>query len=361
MQTADSTKKIKDAVDEKFMYRCIEIAKNGLGTTAPNPMVGAIVVYKNNIIGEGYTSPFGGSHAEVNAVASVKDHGVLSKSTLYVTLEPCSHFGKTPPCSDLIIKHKIPRVVIGLKDPHEKVAGKGIQKLLDTGCSVRVGILEQECREHHKRFLTFYEKKRPYVILKWAETADGFIAPKKELRDKDPQPYWITGALSRQLAHKWRGEEQAILVGTATALEDNPKLDVRLWSGTSPVRVVFDWDLKIPSDYHLLDKTQRTIVFTREADSTKHLTGIEYVVRSDTESSTNLICSELYRFNIQSIIVEGGAQTLQSFIDANLWDEARIFKGASQFKEGIQKPEIKGRIVAFKTIEKDQLTILNND
>lgn len=361
MQTAYDTKISEDKTDGHFMQRCIQVARNGLGTTAPNPMVGAVVVFKDSIIGEGFTSPFGGAHAEVNAIASVNNKELLSGSTLYVTLEPCSHFGKTPPCADLIIEHKIPRVVIGLKDPHEKVAGKGIQKLLDAGCAVDLGILENECQEHHKRFLTFYEKKRPYIILKWAETADGFIAPQKELRDKDPQPYWITGRMARQWVHKWRSEEQAILIGTATALEDNPKLDVRLWSGKSPIRVVLDATLKIPADYHLWDKGQRTIVFTKVSDTAKHLAGIEYVILGDAESPAGLICDALYSLNIQSLIVEGGAKTLQSFIKADLWDEARIFKGVCRFNEGIQKPNIKGRLVALKNIEKDQLTILKND
>lgn len=361
MRTTANTKISKAATDEEFMQRCIQLAKNGLGTTAPNPMVGAVIVHNDIIIGEGHTSPFGGSHAEVNAIASVKKKEVLSKSTLYVTLEPCSHFGKTPPCVDLIIKHMIPRVVIGLKDPHEKVAGKGIQKLLDAGCTVSVGILEQECREHHKRFLTFYEKKRPYIILKWAVSADGFIAPEKQLRDKAPQPYWITGKQSRQLVHKWRSEEQAILIGTATAIEDNPKLDVRLWCGKSPVRVVLDKDLKIPIGYHVMDKAQRTIVITRVTDTAKFMDGIEYLVLTETDSTAQMICNELYTLHIQSMLIEGGAQTLQSFIDANLWDEARIFKGAPCFKEGIKGPDIKGRVLLTNDMTQDQLTIFKND
>ena len=211
-------------IHEFYILRCIEIAQNGLGTTAPNPMVGAVIVHENKIMGEGFTSPFGGPHAEVNAINSVADKSLLPQSTIYVTLEPCSHFGKTPPCADLIVKHKIPRVVIGLLDPHDKVAGKGVKKLMDAGCEVTVGVLEKECREHHKRFLTFQEKKRPFIILKWAETADGFIAPEKTLRSQNKEPYWITNTYSRQLVHKWRTEEQAILVGTNTVLDDNPKL-----------------------------------------------------------------------------------------------------------------------------------------
>ncbi len=345
-------------IDEKFMRRCMQLAKNGLGRTAPNPMVGAVIVHNNHIIGEGFTSPFGGAHAEVNAIASVKEKQLLSKSTLYVTLEPCSHFGKTPPCADLIVVHKIPKIVIGLRDPHNKVAGKGIQKLKDAGCEVITGVLEKECSEHHKRFLTFHIQQRPYVILKWAESADGFIAPVKEYRDTVPQPYWITGSLSKQLVHKWRSEEQAILVGTATVLEDNPKLDVRLWTGNSPIRVLLDKNLKIPANYHVLNREHRTIVFTTVVDSSKYIPGIEYIVQKESEESAAAICSELHRLQIQSVIVEGGAKTLQSFIDANLWDEARIFKGTSVFRNGISKPYINGNAITTKNIEEDSLTIM---
>lgn len=361
MQTAVITKLSQAAMDEKFMHRCIQLAKNGLGTTAPNPMVGAVIVHNNSIIGEGYTSPYGGPHAEVNAIDSVIDKELLAEATLYVTLEPCSHFGKTPPCADLILTHKIPRVVIGLRDPHDKVAGKGIQKLKDNGCHVSTGILEAACQEHHKRFLTAQEQKRPYIILKWAASADGFIAPQKEHRDTVPQPYWITGSLSKQLVHKWRSEEQAILVGTATVLADNPKLDVRLWSGKSPTRIILDTGLKIPQHFHVLDKKQRTIIFTKVTDTTKHLEGIEYVILNGNIPSIVAICSALHRLNIQSLIVEGGAKTLQSFIDANVWDEARIFKGIALFKEGIRSPKIKGGPRGTQNIEKDHLTILRND
>ncbi len=224
--------------DEKIMLRCIQIAKNGLGTTAPNPMVGAVIVNENRIIGEGFTSAFGGSHAEVNAIRSVQDKSLLKSSTLYVTLEPCSHYGKTPPCADLIIKMGLKKVVIGLIDPHEKVAGNGIKKLEASGCIVQVGILQKECAEHHKRFLTFYTKKRPYIILKWAETADGFIAPEPSQREIDKKPFWITNTTSRQLVHKWRSEEPGILVGNNTVLADNPKLNLRDWKGHAPTRIV---------------------------------------------------------------------------------------------------------------------------
>ncbi|MFD0797695.1 bifunctional diaminohydroxyphosphoribosylaminopyrimidine deaminase/5-amino-6-(5-phosphoribosylamino)uracil reductase RibD [Maribacter chungangensis] len=361
MQTALDKNVSQATMDEKFMRRCIQLAKNGLGTTAPNPMVGAVIVHDNKIIGEGFTSPFGGPHAEVNAMAAVTDKEILTESTLYVTLEPCSHFGKTPPCADLIVKHRIPRVVIGLKDPHNKVAGQGIQKLKDTGCEVVIGILGTACREHHKRFLSFHEKQRPYIILKWAESSDGFIAPEKQQRHTSPQPFWITGSLSKQLVHKWRSEEQAILVGTATVLEDNPKLNVRLWTGKSPTRIILDKDLTTPHSYNVLDKKQRTIVFTTRTDTTKYIDGIEYVTLDEPKNGPEAVCKHLHHLNIQSVIIEGGAKTLQSFIDANLWDEARIFTGVVRFTNGIEAPRIKGNCIHYKYIEKDRLTILKND
>ena len=248
-------------IHENYIKRCIEIAKNGLGTTAPNPMVGCVIVYNSKIIGEGYTSAYGGNHAEVNAINSVKDKSLLKKATLYVTLEPCSHYGKTPPCSDLIIKHQIANVVIGTIDTHSKVAGKGIEKLKNVGCNVTVGVLDDECKVHHKRFFTFHNKQRPYIILKWAETKDGFIAPKQK---NEQQPVWITNELSRQLVHKWRAEEQAILVGTQTVIADNPSLTVRDWTGKNPIRIVIDRDLKLPKDYNVYNSEAETIVISKD-------------------------------------------------------------------------------------------------
>ncbi|MEX0291327.1 MAG: bifunctional diaminohydroxyphosphoribosylaminopyrimidine deaminase/5-amino-6-(5-phosphoribosylamino)uracil reductase RibD, partial [Flavobacteriaceae bacterium] len=226
--------------DERYMKRCLFLAKKALGHAAPNPMVGCVIVHKETIIGEGYTSAYGRAHAEVNAIRSVHDPSLLPEATLYVTLEPCSHHGKTPPCADLILSHKIPEVVIGLKDPHVKVAGQGIEKLKKAGCEVRLGILENECKKHHRRFLTFHLKKRPYIILKWAQSLDGFMAPEDSKRSEDPQPYWLTNTYSRQLVHKWRSEEQAILVGTNTVIQDNPHLGTRYWNGRSPIRIFSD-------------------------------------------------------------------------------------------------------------------------
>ncbi len=349
------------STDETYMLRCLQIAKNGLGTTAPNPMVGAVIVHNDNIIGEGFTSAYGGSHAEVNAINSVSNISLLKSSTIYVTLEPCSHYGKTPPCADLIIKMGIPKVVIGLKDPHEKVAGNGIKKLEAAGCVVKVGILQKQCEEHHKRFLTFFTKKRPYLILKWAETADGFIAPEPLKREEEKKPYWITNTKSRQLVHKWRSEEAGILVGTNTVLADNPQLNLRDWAGKAPTRIVLDRSLKISRDYHVLDGKQKTIICTEITDSNSHLEGVTYKIINFNSDVPQQLCNVMHEEQIQSVIIEGGSQTLQSFIDANLWDEARIFKGANNFTKGIAAPKIAGRNQQQIQILTDQLTIVRND
>ncbi|UJH67614.1 bifunctional diaminohydroxyphosphoribosylaminopyrimidine deaminase/5-amino-6-(5-phosphoribosylamino)uracil reductase RibD [Allomuricauda sp. SCSIO 65647] len=345
-------------IAEKYMHRCIKLGKNALGLAAPNPMVGCVIAHDGKIIGEGFTSEHGGPHAEVNAIRSVKKKELLREATLFVTLEPCSHFGKTPPCADLIIEHHIKNVVIGVQDPHDKVAGLGIKKLKAAGCQVTVGVLEEECREHHKRFLTFHEKKRPYIILKWAETWDGFIAPKQEKRTGKPQPYWITNEHSRQLVHKWRSEEQAILVGTKTALEDNPKLNVRDWEGKNPIRVLLDKERKIDNTYHVMDKSVKTIVFTEEQNAVDNIDGIIFEPLDFQRNVAQQLCSSLHHHNISSIIVEGGAKTLQTFIDENMWDEARVFKGKTIFKEGIKAPALSGIPITTNTILNDTLTIL---
>ncbi len=332
-------------VHETYIRRCLYIAKNGLGTTRPNPMVGCVIVYKNKIIGEGFTSPYGGNHAEVNAINSVTDKSKLKEATLYVTLEPCSHFGKTPPCSDLIVENKIPKVIIGCLDENEKVAGKGVAKLKDSGCQVVIGILEKECKEHHKRFFTFHNKKRPYIILKWAETLDGFIAPETK---EDAKPVWITNELSRQLVHKWRTEEQAILVGSNTVIQDNPSLTARDWEGQNPVRVVLDPDESLSKKLNVFNNDAKTIVLSRnELDYSKNV--------------ARQICDTLYLEDINSVIVEGGAQTLQTFIDSNLWDESRVFIGQKEFKKGIKAPKFKGRLMSERIINFDILKFYLND
>lgn len=301
-------------------------------------MVGAVIVHNNTIIGEGYTSTFGGNHAEVNAIHSVKDKSHLQEATLYVSLEPCSHFGKTPPCSDLIIKHKIPNVVIGCVDDNPEVAGKGIKKLQEAGCNVTVGVLEATCKQHHKRFFTFHNKKRPYIILKWAETLDGFIAPKTK---NETKPVWITNEISRQLVHKWRAEEQAILVGTNTVIMDDPSLTVRDFTGSNPIRVVLDKNNSLNKTYAVFNKEAETIVLK--------------------ENSAKSICEALYKHQINSIIIEGGKKTLELFINAGIWDEAKVFTGNVLFHEGVKAPNFNCKIAHEKTIKNDIFRTYIND
>ncbi len=330
---------------EFYIQRCLQIAKNGLGSTRPNPMVGCVIVYENKIIGEGFTSPYGGDHAEVNAINSVKDKSLLKGATLYVSLEPCSHHGKTPPCSDLIIENKIPNIVIGCLDCNEKVAGKGIEKLKRSGCDVTIGILEDECKQHHKRFFTFHVKKRPYIILKWAQTLDGLIAPntKNELK-----PVWITNEISRQLVHKWRSEEQAILVGNNTVLQDNPTLTVRDWTGQNPTRIVLDPKKSLPIDFKVFNNDAKTISISDQ--------DIDY-----SNQIAKQVCEFLHGNKINSVIIEGGAQTLQSFINDDLWDEARIFTGNVEFGQGLNAPTLIGNPISESKIEQDILKFYVND
>lgn len=343
------------------MLRCIELGKKGLGKVAPNPMVGSVVVNDGKIIGEGFTSPYGGAHAEVNAIGAVSNQELLKSSTLYVTLEPCSHFGKTPPCADLIVQKNIPRVVIGLQDPHDKVAGRGIQKLKAAGCEVTLGVLEADCREHHKRFLSIQEKKRPYIVLKWAETKDGFIAPEQSARKNNPEPFWISNGSSKQLVHQWRGEEQAILVGTNTVLADNPKLSTRNWSGKNPIRIVLDRNLRIPAEFNVLDGSIKTHVLTAQTVEGKSNSGVQYHFVEFTKNLPQQICNYLFSQSITSLLIEGGRETLQSFIDANLWDEARVFTGKAEFGSGVKSPTIYGHPIDSKNIISDTLTVLRND
>ncbi|NNT72057.1 bifunctional diaminohydroxyphosphoribosylaminopyrimidine deaminase/5-amino-6-(5-phosphoribosylamino)uracil reductase RibD [Flavobacterium sp. IMCC34852] len=342
-------------IEEFYINRCIQLAKNGLGNTYPNPLVGCVIVYDGKIIGEGWHRKAGEPHAEVNAVNSVKDQSLLAKSTIYVSLEPCSHFGKTPPCCDLIIKHKIPKVVIGTVDPNSKVAGTGIKRLMENGCQVTVGILEKECNELNKRFFTFHNKKRPYIILKWAESKDGFIAP---FTKEKQEPVWISNVYSRQLVHKWRSEEQAILVGTQTVLDDNPKLDVRDWTGDNPIRIVLDRNGKITKDHFVKDGKTKTIVFTEQENL---ISGENIIFESVIfdKQLTQKIIGILYQYNIQSVIVEGGNKTLQTFIDDNLWDEARVFIGNIALDEGIKAPKWSG-ISKTTDYKGDQLKLFIN-
>lgn len=305
-------------IHNTYIKRCIALAKNGLPAAMPNPSVGAVLVHNDTIIAEGYTSAYGGPHAEVNCIAFAKANTpeLIAKSTLYVSLEPCSHWGKTPPCADLVIDSGIERVVIGTIDPFAKVAGAGIKKLMQAGVDVTVGVLEKECQEVNKRFFTYHNEKRPFIILKWAETANGFIAPAS--RDKQ-EPVWITNPHSRQLVHKLRSEEMGILVGGKTVIEDNPTLTTRDWHGSNPTRIVIDTQGNLPEELHIFNNEAPTIVLK--------------------DRDPKSICKELFEHNIQSVIVEGGAATLQRFIDAALWDEASVFTGLTNFNAGIKAPK----------------------
>lgn len=345
-------------IHEKYIKRCIQLAKNGLGTTYSNPLVGSVIVYNNTIIGEGWHYQSGKPHAEVNAIASVKDHSLLKDATIYVSLEPCSHFGKTPPCSDLIIEKGIRKVVIGTIDTFAKVSGAGIQNLMNAGCDVIVGVLESKCLALNKRFFTFHNKKRPYIILKWAETTDGYIAP---VSTNKREPVWITNSYSRQIVHKWRAEEQAILVGSQTVIQDNPKLTIRDWAGQHPTRIVIDRSGKILKDSAVLDQSVKTIVITSEKFKKENSNTLIYEVVDSQENLAKEICNILYKHNIQSAIIEGGSYTIQSFIDKNLWDEARVFKGNTTFGTGIKAPTHKGNLISEQKIMTDTLKTYQND
>ena len=336
--------------EEFFMKRCIELANKAMGCSSPNPMVGSVIVYNNKIIGEGYHEKYGSHHAEVNAINSVKDKSLLLKSTLYVNLEPCAHFGKTPPCSDLIIQNKIPEVVIGCVDTFSEVSGKGIERMRSVGIDVKVGVLENESRELNKRFFTFHEKKRPYIILKWAESKDRFIAPKDQTK-----PFWMTSSESKKLAHKWRAEEDAILVGRITAEKDNPSLTVREVEGSNPIRIVIDKDLKLSADFNLFNNDAKTIVFNQLKSEENNSNNY---IKINFNNLTKNILKELHKQNIQSIIIEGGTITLQSFIDKNLWDEARIFTTNKTLTEGVKPPAIEGKIISEDETGGDRFKIL---
>jgi len=317
------------------MHRCLELAKKGSGFVAPNPMVGAVLVHEEKIIGEGFHQQYGGPHAEVNCINSVKkeDRNKISSSVLYVSLEPCSHFGKTPPCTDLIIANKIPEVVIGCRDPFKEVDGKGIEKLKAAGIKVVYGILEEECQQFNKRFFTFHTKHRPYIILKWAETADGKMAGERTSR------LLISNEQTNRLVHKWRSEEASILVGTNTALLDDPELTTRDWNGPSPIRLVVDMDLKLPSTLKTFNNKQRTVIFnTRKHEEVDHL--IYYQVTRDV-NLVHQIVNALYQMKIESVLVEGGARLLQSFIDEGVWDETRIIKNEElKINDGLAAPQL---------------------
>ncbi len=375
---------------EKYMHRCLELAIQGMGQVAPNPMVGALLVHDNLIISEGYHRSFGEAHAEVNAVRGVADKELLRHATLYVNLEPCSHHGKTPPCTDLILKNGISRVVIGTPDPNPLVAGEGIKLLSENGVQIIQGVLENECRDLNKRFFTWHIHKRPWIILKWARSADGYIDLERPA-NAPIGPNWITSKTARILVHKWRSEEQALLVGTNTVRKDNPRLNVRDWCGKDPLRLVIDRKLKLSRSYHIYDDSMETLVFTegvpashKTAKSIKcakkkisqdkkkdpsnkaaenclnssEKTRSAEIIFNDTAEQQ--ILEVLYREKIQSVIIEGGAYTLNRFIEKGLWDEARIFTGPAYFRKGVRSPEITGKLKERMMIDNSLLEITYN-
>ena len=338
------------------MQRCLTIAAKGLGRVAPNPMVGCVIVYDDKIIAEGYHERYGGLHAEPNAINQVSDD-LLKKCTLYVTLEPCSHHGKTPPCADLIISKGIKKVYVGNLDTNPLVAGKGIKKLQDAGIQVEYGVLNDACRELNKRFFTFHEKKRPYLILKWAQTQDGFISRLPLPTNKEDN--WITSTESKQLVHTWRAQEQAILVGYNTALTDNPLLTVRLANGKNPLRIIIDEQLQLPNHLHLFNTDAETIIFN--ATESKQQNNIHFI-KIDFTNLIQKILSTLFAKNISSIIIEGGTKTIELFMKTNMWDEARVFiNPVKEFKNGVKAPEININKGLVKNVGSDNLhTIFNN-
>lgn len=346
-------------IDTRYMYRCLELALKGAGRVAPNPMVGAVLVYEDRIIGEGWHRQYGQAHAEVNCINAVKeeDSPFISSSTLYVSLEPCAHFGKTPPCADLIIEKKIPHVVIGCRDPFKEVDGKGIEKLKAAGVDVEFGILENECKELNKRFFVFHLQQRPYVILKWAQSKDGKIGSGTTER------ILISNTYSNKLVHQWRSEEASILVGTNTALLDDPELTTREWPGHSPVRLVIDMELKLPPSLKIFNTATRTIIFNCMKHEEQQ--NLSYYQVKDDVSLVHEVMNALYQLNIQSVIVEGGTKLLQSFIDEGIWDEARVITnrqpfgfGSGPIDNGLDSPVLKNTLkISEGVLENDTIEI----
>ncbi len=341
-----------------YMLRCLELAKNGFGNVAPNPMVGCVIVHNGIVIGEGFHQKYGEAHAEVNAINSVKNKTLLSEATVYVNLEPCSHHGKTPPCADLLINHRVKEVIIAGTDPNPLVAGKGIEKLKNVGIKVTVGILEDEAKALNKRFFCYFTKKRPYIILKWAKTLDGFMDIDRSQAGNNLK-YWITNDELKILVHKWRSEEAAIMVGTNTALNDNPQLNIRYWHGNQPLRLIIDENLSLPKILHLFDQQHPTVVFTAKKEESKH--NLTYHCLDFSNNLLQQMLNYLYETKITSVIVEGGNELLQSFIEQGLWDEARILTGNKYFGKGLKAPKIQGKIVLDKLINEDRIEIVCKD
>jgi diaminohydroxyphosphoribosylaminopyrimidine deaminase/5-amino-6-(5-phosphoribosylamino)uracil reductase len=342
--------------DVKFMKRCLELASGGEGMTYPNPLVGSVIVHDGQIIGEGFHLKAGGSHAEVVAIESVRNKGLLASSTLYVNLEPCSHFGKTPPCADLIISKGIARVVIGTIDTSLKVSGKGAARIREAGLNVLTGVAEEACRRINRRFFTFHERKRPFITLKWAQSSDGFIDTIRH-PGSSADPNWITGEPERILVHKWRASEQAILVGAGTIRADNPRLNVREWKGKNPLRLILNGSGILPENLAIYDTTGSNVIFTYyPGKSDMH--GSEVVKLNNRGPAAVQITDYLFKQGIQSLFIEGGATVLNHFIQSGYWDEARIFHGLKDFKAGIRAPEIEGKLLSSISFIQSFLEIL---
>lgn len=346
-------------MDERMMRRCFELAQKGLGNVAPNPMVGCVIAIDGQIIGEGYHQKYGDAHAEVNAIRSVKNIELLKNATLFVNLEPCSHYGKTPPCSDLIIKMGIPKVVISNLDPNPKVAGKGVEQLRNNGVEVIQGILEKEGDSLNQRFFTFHRKKRPYIILKWAKTLDGFMDIDRSDEDKK-QHYWITNPELKQWVHKWRSEEMAVLIGAHTAINDNPILNVREWEGINPIRIVITKDSELPKNLNVFNNLAKTIVFTSLNITYSGENILTIRLNSNNRFLENVLF-ELYKLDIQSVFVEGGFQLLKSLIELNLWDEARVLIGNKYFQKGQYAPILPQEVIEKININDNFFEFYIND
>ena len=323
-------------VENKYMARCISLARGGAGNVAPNPMVGAVIVHQGKIIGEGYHRKYGEAHAEVNAIASVRDESLLKEATIYVSLEPCSHYGKTPPCAELIIKKQIPRVVIGCLDPFPEVSGRGVRMLREAGVEVVTGVMEKEAWELNRVFMTFQEKRRPYIYLKWAQSADGFMD--RGRTDNTSPAVVLSSPETMRRVHCLRANVAAIMVGTQTAFLDNPSLTVRHWAGNSPVRVVLDRTLRIPSHYHLFDGTVKTLVFT--AGKAENRENVEYVTLDFSQPVLPQVMHELYIRKLNSLMVEGGAVLLEHFQEENLWDQIFVETAPVNLESGVKAPDL---------------------
>jgi diaminohydroxyphosphoribosylaminopyrimidine deaminase / 5-amino-6-(5-phosphoribosylamino)uracil reductase len=349
---------MQESENNKFMRRCLDLAVRAEGRTYPNPLVGSVVVHEGVVIGEGYHLKAGMPHAEVNAINSVSDKSLLAQSTLYVSLEPCNHSGKTPPCTDLIIKERIPRVVVGTIDTSDKVSGKGIEVLKKAGCKVISGVLETDCRILNRRFFTFHEKKRPYITLKWAQSADGYIDTVRSDAES-ARPNWITGNSERVLVHKWRAEEETILVGAGTARIDNPRLNVRYWSGKDPLKIIVSRGGDLSK--YLSDNETICLVFAYKVHPGSNRGNIKVAELKDGIPSALQVIDYLYSEKIQSLFIEGGAEILNHFIENKLWDEARIFTGKVNFNDGVRAPSITGKIVSDISFEKSGLKVVRNE